>query len=470
MGNTTRLGMAVLSGVCLATPAVAAERGGCKELFVAPLEAALPRTKPGGAPWDVDSPADPQLTAVPTKRKGAKPVVIGPRMDDTASPRWNSVFVEPGQSGGWLRVGAGDSLDLTLTDQDGRKAEVVGRYTVAVPPDVARHGVAYAQARGADGSELSLRFSVTDGTRPCAGLEPPVTVETVLPSMLIRAKVDAAFFARIRQVLGCDQKPATAEECQAGSYAATFSDPNRDGVPDAQVMGGPFGADKRQVIGVAWGFDPATRKELFVGECEELALVQHTREASCFLGDMATLVSIDGAGGVRTAPKEEAKKLVASEPRTVATTEVKLYLGELFQQQRRFFERQERFTDNMEALGFSPRRGNWYMYLLDPRKPESMVSATSYELRDRPGPSSFETSGCPVTPATAPNGEKVGLGFAGAQKPRHFIAYAMSNLDDDEDMDCWSISSLDRSTKDGTPIPAGRPFHEQDDLEAPTGR
>lgn len=45
-----------------------------------------------------------------------------------------------------------------------------------------------------------------------------------------------------------------------------------------------------------------------------------------------------------------------------------------------------------------------------------------------------------------------------------FAAICVGNIDNDEGLDIWSISSKDRQSDEGEPIPAGSPFHEQDDL------
>ena len=79
-------------------------------------------------------------------------------------------------------------------------------------------------------------------------------------------------------------------------------------------------------------------------------------------------------------------------------------------------------------------------------------------------PAGLKEAGCPLTFGTNADGEPIGLGVTGAPPAQEFIAYALANIDDDPDYDCWSLASFERRTKDGKVVPAGEPLHEKSDF------
>ncbi len=78
----------------------------------------------------------------------------------------------------------------------------------------------------------------------------------------------------------------------------------------------------------------------------------------------------------------------------------------------------------------------------------------------------------PATARGAPS-QQVGLaqlrahGVTPAATEAGFTAACVGNIDNDDGVDIWSISSEDRTGKDGEPIPAGTPYHDLDDLTEP---
>ncbi|RKI45487.1 hypothetical protein D7Y27_10350 [Corallococcus sp. AB004] len=467
----------VLVLMSVSVPAFAADYRDCKELFVSPLEAVVPATKPGGAPWDEGSAADPELTAVPAERKDVLPAIIGPKLQDTASPRWNSLFVEPGQTGAWLPVRVGDTLKLRLIERDALSDDLMGQYTVEVPKELSSNGVAFATAGGGGAPPVFLRMAATDGKRTCAGFDGPVTLNYVLPSTgVVVAQVDAGLFASIQEYNRCSVNGKTTA-CQARSYSAIYADINKDGVPDVLVRGGPFDGGKAQVIAVALGFEPAKRKEIFVGACEEVGPAPGG-DLGCTLGGKTTLVSIKGEGGAREASKRETEALSLNTAAQRAK-EARINLKMLYTTQMAFRGEHDRYSDDAVTLGFDPVRGNRYAYFLAPRgavqKRESAmllrqasVSIIGPDVQQHPEsvlPSGLKEAGCPLTFGTNQDGEPVGLGVSGQGTEQHFIAYAVGNVDGDAELDCWSVSDLERKAKDGTVIPKGEPFHERSDYD-----
>ncbi|WP_375765635.1 hypothetical protein NR798_28450 [Archangium gephyra] len=171
-----------------------------------------------------------------------------------------------------------------------------------------------------------------------------------------------------------------------------------------------------------------------------------------------------------------------------ATPEAKGNLKALYTAQRAWYQEKDTYTEDLAWLGFWPEQGNRYTYFSASRgrvlkaeerygpAPTDGSPRPSYQIiaADPAGPAfrgSFETfarSGCPLTPATLPDGTRAGLGVtlpAGGAQPGVFIGAAAANIDADPTPDCWSIATVDRVAADGTPISAGQPYNELNDVE-----
>lgn len=460
----------------LSAPALAADYRDCKELFVAPLEVIAPATKSGGQPWDEGSAADPQLNAVPAERADVPVTIIGPKLQDTSSPRWNSIFVEAGQAGAWLPVRVGDRLSVALVDRDAFADDMMARYSVEVPKELATQGVAFVMAVADGGAPLFLRMSAVDGKRACAGIEAADTLSYVLPAKGLAAKVDSSLFAAIQEYNRCNVNGKSAA-CRPESYSALYADINQDGVTDTLVKGGPFDGGKAAVIALTLGFEPSKREQVFVGACEDLSPSKNG-EVGCTSGGKTTLISVKGKVGAREASASEAEALSANaaEQRSL---EAKTNLKALFTAQKALFGEKDRYSANAVELGFMPERGNRYAYFLAPRGevqkrdgaqlvPQSVVAIIgpdTLKYSDAVLPKGLKEAGCPLSFGTNQDGEPVGLGVSGQGVEQHFIAYAVGNVDADADLDCWSISDIERKAKSGETIAAGEPFHERSDYD-----
>ena len=72
---------------------------------------------------------------------------------------------------------------------------------------------------------------------------------------------------------------------------------------------------------------------------------------------------------------------------------------------------------------------------------------------------SVTATGCPITLSKTEAGE-VGIGVSGVAPMQVFMALAAAKLNG-PNLDCWTVSTVDRIAREGTTIPAGTPYHEQ---------
>jgi type IV pilus assembly protein PilA len=154
-------------------------------------------------------------------------------------------------------------------------------------------------------------------------------------------------------------------------------------------------------------------------------------------------------------------------------------LKALYTTQRAWFQETDRYDEDLARIGFNPERGNRYTTFMVPvgrvqrrdsaapveEGPYSIVSADRQAWPDHVSPVSFYMTGCPLTRVVTPDGRKLGLGvWVFKEGLPVFLAASAANLDEDPQLDCWSVSSADRVSAAGEPIAAGEPFLEASDL------
>jgi len=151
--------------------------------------------------------------------------------------------------------------------------------------------------------------------------------------------------------------------------------------------------------------------------------------------------------------------------------ECKSNLAAMYYAEKAFFEDRGFYTEDVQALGFSPERGNRYAYFAGseggvedrslavaaqgPNDSGIGVDTHRYEDLEALDPFSvqYELADGAV------------LGVTGSCPDCSFTAVCMGNIDPDDALDVWSVSTQDRKAADGSPIPAGTVHHESDDLE-----
>jgi type IV pilus assembly protein PilA len=115
--------------------------------------------------------------------------------------------------------------------------------------------------------------------------------------------------------------------------------------------------------------------------------------------------------------------------------ECKSQLRSIYTSQRAHFAEKDRFTENADDLDFRPPVPARYAYVF------SVAAAETAQ-------------GQWVTPP----------GVTGHCPDCNFTAGCVGNLDDDPELDTWSISSMERTSPLGARIPAGIPFNDYNDV------
>ena len=152
-------------------------------------------------------------------------------------------------------------------------------------------------------------------------------------------------------------------------------------------------------------------------------------------------------------------------------SECKANLKSVFTAEMSYFQKEDRYSPLPHEIGFSPERGNRYAYFLDVRG--SLQDRSSLQLSP---PGEGETGIGVDTfrygtmrPLTL---DDMSAALAGRLEPGiegrcpedcSFVAVCAGNLDQDDTLDVWSISSEDR-TVGGQPVPAGAPFNHVNDV------
>lgn len=132
-----------------------------------------------------------------------------------------------------------------------------------------------------------------------------------------------------------------------------------------------------------------------------------------------------------------------------------------------FFQEHQRFSVHPAELGFSLPAGNRYLYRLAPEGPVTRRDGT-------PSPPPLESVGLgPDTLSRGVTAEwlderlppevRATLGLHGACPACAITIGCVANLDADDDVDVWSISSDDRALPDGGLAPRGTALRHRDD-------
>lgn len=149
--------------------------------------------------------------------------------------------------------------------------------------------------------------------------------------------------------------------------------------------------------------------------------------------------------------------------------EVKTNLKAAFVAEKHFELENERYSEVVEEISFAPAAGNLYLYAFsaEPRlavagsfDPQVGVTHTGIAADARRAPAMSLEVLRRATPAAL--WEDVGLRGT-CPKRCVLTVVAGANLDADDTIDLWSVSTADR-TLDGVTVPAGTPFNHVDDV------
>lgn len=161
-------------------------------------------------------------------------------------------------------------------------------------------------------------------------------------------------------------------------------------------------------------------------------------------------------------------------PPRARQSECKTNLKGAFIAERSFYVEKDRYAEHPVEVGFAPERGNRYVYLLaesGPLEDRSVAVATPDPSHVGIGVDSVRYPGADSTAlrAALPSRVAAQLGVkptcSGCTCPQCEITMAcIGNIDDDPDLDVWTISTAARTDPTGDSVPPGMPFNELNDL------
>lgn len=129
-------------------------------------------------------------------------------------------------------------------------------------------------------------------------------------------------------------------------------------------------------------------------------------------------------------------------------TECKANLRSLYTSQKAFFAEQDRYATTTEELSFSPM-GTRYLYV------------AGDELLIEPTVPGSDSAGSLLS--RVPDGLRTSFGVSGTCPECQITVACVGNVDNDVDVDVWTLSSEDR-TVNGESVPAGQPANDVSDL------
>jgi type IV pilus assembly protein PilA len=149
------------------------------------------------------------------------------------------------------------------------------------------------------------------------------------------------------------------------------------------------------------------------------------------------------------------------------TAEAKSNLKAFFTSEKAYFAEKDTYSPNIADIGFSPERGNRFVYFIDragPLEDRSAAVAVPHPGDRGVAVDAFRFPKGAVDPRFVLLEGTLGHAFVTTGTEGHFVAVAAGNIDDDATLDVWSVSDEPRRSKSGEPIPAGEPFNEVNDV------
>jgi hypothetical protein len=154
-------------------------------------------------------------------------------------------------------------------------------------------------------------------------------------------------------------------------------------------------------------------------------------------------------------------------------SECRSNLKALFTAEMAYRQEKDRFTPTLNFIGFHPERGNRYAYFAgrgpmldrsappaDPSKPwqEDLgrVEAIGVDLHKH---DDLE----PLSLQHLPPDVRESIGLSGTCPDCDITAACVGQIDRDDTLDVWSVSTRDRKAADGSLIPRGEPYNHVND-------
>jgi type II secretory pathway pseudopilin PulG len=147
-------------------------------------------------------------------------------------------------------------------------------------------------------------------------------------------------------------------------------------------------------------------------------------------------------------------------------SEARLLLKDAFNAEKSYFAEHDAFTSDVVALNFAPQAGNRYLYLFAAEGPVREAGAAPAPGQVGVGPDTRRHPEADLKRYRAglPPDLAQSLGVRGTCPECAVTVVAIGNIDNDDTLDVWSISSEDRVAADGTMVPAGVPMNHINDV------
>jgi hypothetical protein len=147
-------------------------------------------------------------------------------------------------------------------------------------------------------------------------------------------------------------------------------------------------------------------------------------------------------------------------------TECKSNLKGWYVAQRAYHAQMDVYEPRIQKVGFSPERGNRYAYFAGPGP---------LEVRSSPQLERAEALGVGVDTLKYPMMQPISLedlpadlgnmaGLSGKCPACEITLLCAGQVDNDETLDVWSISTKDRQVPEGESVPAGVPYNHVNDV------
>ncbi len=145
--------------------------------------------------------------------------------------------------------------------------------------------------------------------------------------------------------------------------------------------------------------------------------------------------------------------------------ECKANLKAWYMVQRSYQQEKETYSPLVTLVGFSPERGNRYAYFAGPGPLQDRGSPTvGHDARAvGVGVDTVKRPGMGVTFAQLPPDVASQVGLSGTCPECDILLACAGQLDRDDTLDVWTISTADRQAPDGSEIPRGTPFNHVND-------
>lgn len=147
-------------------------------------------------------------------------------------------------------------------------------------------------------------------------------------------------------------------------------------------------------------------------------------------------------------------------------SECKVNLKAVHVAEKSYFAGHDAYSPRIGDIGFAPEAGNRYLYVIDldgPLKPAG-GPADPTQVGVEPDTHRYPSADPSAYRGAIPPDLEAELGVQGTCPDCDYTAVCVGNVDNDDTLDVWSVSSRERVDADGLSVPPGVPMHHVDDV------